>query len=101
VSLEKVVPKDIFLSTIKVFKYDSEQKPVLVKEILCESNLKPAMDYGPSVAFFSDSIYYFKRIVKLESGTHQQLYKYDFAKNEENELTGCQFTEEEDCETKI
>ena len=38
-SLEKEKPKNLFLSTIKVIKYEAEQKPVLVKEILCENNL--------------------------------------------------------------
>jgi len=48
----KVIPKNVFLSTIRVFKYNNDSKPECVKEILCESNIDPAMDYGPSVAYF-------------------------------------------------
>jgi len=95
------MPKHVYLGTIKVFKYEALQKPVLVKEILCESNLKPATDYGPSVAYFSECIYYFKRIVKSETGTYHQLFKYNFDMNQEFEVDGCKLPEEEDCETKI
>jgi len=61
---DKVVPKNVFLSTIRVFKYTSDSKPECVKEILCESNINAAMDYGPSVAYFGKCLYYFKREVK-------------------------------------
>lgn len=77
-SFEKVVPKDVYLATIKVFKYSATEKPQLVKEILCESNLKPACDYGPSVAYFGGCIYYFKRIVKSATEQIHQMYKYNF-----------------------
>ena len=76
----------VFLRTIKVFKYEAEQKPVLVREILCENNLMPAMDYGPRVIFFSDCMYYFKRIIKSKSGTYFQLFKYNFELDVESEI---------------
>lgn len=49
---KKIVPKDLFLSTIKILRYFNDKDPELVKEILCESNFKPNLDYGPSVAIF-------------------------------------------------
>lgn len=94
------MPKKVFLGTIKILKYEAEKEPVLVKEILCDNNLKPVMDYGPSVAFFSGCIYYFKRIYKSESQT-LQMFKYNFDQNEECQVSGVFFDEEEDVETKI
>jgi len=64
VGFDKVVPKNVFLSTIRIFKYTNDSKPDCVKEILCENNINPAMDYGPSVAYFGKCLYYFKREVK-------------------------------------
>ena len=83
IPIEKVVPKDLFLSTIKVLKYFQDKDPELVKEILCESNLKPTMDYGPSVAYHGKAIYFFKRHFKGEKQS-VQMWKYSFDSNTES-----------------
>jgi len=52
----------IYLSALKIFKPSFDEKPELVKEILCESNKFPCMDYGPSNIYFNKCLYYFKRL---------------------------------------
>lgn len=90
---ELEIPKNVFLSTIRVFKYTNDSKPECVKEILCENNIKPAMDYGPSVAYFGKCLYYFKREVRSAEDQTHQLYKFEFDGYKETKIEGFSFLE--------
>lgn len=68
VEKERNVQKYFFLASIKVFKFSQTKAPEMVREILCESNLEPAADYGPSVVFYNKCMYYFKRLVASKDG---------------------------------
>jgi len=94
VNFDKIVPKKLYLSTIRVFKYTNNAKPKCVKEILCENNLKPAMDYGPSVAYYGNCIYYFKREIENSEIQKHQLYKFEFDGYKETKIERVQFLED-------
>jgi len=82
------MPENVYLSTLRIFKYANGSKPECVREILCENNPFPAHDCGPSVTCFGGSIYYFKRIVKSLNDQTHQLFKFEFKTYTETKIEG-------------
>jgi len=93
------VNKNLFLSTLKIFRFSDSKDPELVREILCESNKNPAMDYGPSVVYYNKALYYFKRL--HDTRIYLQLFKFDLEHSSESMIKGYRFTEALNKETKI
>lgn len=54
------------------------------------------MDYGPSLAFFEQNMFYFKRVIKQMQFTVLQLYKYNFSNDSEEAVEAIQFREQPD-----